>query len=150
MHVAHVGGHSGLLPHPQALAALLERLRARHADQVETCRARSLLEDTLCLAGFYPRSVHGQCRLNQTRDERDGDARHAASRAARPPRSWDYSDPWLCFKAETRRSQTETCAGCMVSCTTPTRSSPRASRSVSPLSLTENVSRVFLASYVLR
>jgi hypothetical protein len=44
----------------------------------------------------------------------------------------------------------ETWAGCMVSLTTPTRSSRKASRSVSPLSLAEKASRVFLASYFLR
>jgi hypothetical protein len=47
------------------------------------------------------------------------------------------------------RSQSETWAGCMVSLTTPTRSSLKASRSVSSLSLAEKTSRVFLASYLL-
>jgi hypothetical protein len=47
------------------------------------------------------------------------------------------------------RSHSETWAGCMISFTTPTRSSLSASRSVSSLSMAEKASRVFLASYVL-
>ena len=39
------------------------------------------------------------------------------------------------------RSHKETCVGCIVSLTTPTRSSLKASRSVSSLSLDENASR---------
>ena len=47
------------------------------------------------------------------------------------------------------RSHSETWAGCMISFTTPTRSSLSASSSVSSLSLAEKASRVFLASYFL-
>jgi hypothetical protein len=48
------------------------------------------------------------------------------------------------------RNHSETYAGCIVSRTSPTRSSLNASRSVSSRSLAEKVSRVFLASYLLR
>src|SRR5919112_1199612 len=48
------------------------------------------------------------------------------------------------------RNHIETWTGCIVSLTTPTRSSLKASRSVSSLSLAEKVSRVFLASYFWR
>jgi hypothetical protein len=61
-----------------------------------------------------------------------------------------YSCPSLLVDAVSGRSHSETCAGCMVPVTTPTRSSSKASRSVSSLSLTEKSSRVFLASYFLR
>jgi hypothetical protein len=47
-------------------------------------------------------------------------------------------------------SHTDTWAGCIVSLTTPTSSPFNASRSVWSLSLAENASRVFLASYLLR
>src|SRR5215211_2255206 len=47
-------------------------------------------------------------------------------------------------------NQSETCVGCIVLLTTVTRSSLRASRSVSRLSVAEKTSRVFLASYFLR
>jgi hypothetical protein len=47
-------------------------------------------------------------------------------------------------------SHKETWAGCMVSLTTPTRSSLSASRSVSLRSLAEKASRVLAASYLLR
>jgi hypothetical protein len=47
------------------------------------------------------------------------------------------------------RNHIETCAGCIVSLTTPTRSSFSASRCVSSRSLAEKASRVFLASYFL-
>jgi hypothetical protein len=79
LHVAHVGGHPGLLPLAQALAARFERFRAPHANEVEARLARTLLQDTPRRAGIYPRSVHGQRRLNQTKDERDGDAMHVVS-----------------------------------------------------------------------
>ena len=46
-------------------------------------------------------------------------------------------------------SHSETCAGCIVSLTTPTRSSLNASRSVSLRNWAEKASRVFLASYLL-
>jgi hypothetical protein len=52
-------------------------------------------------------------------------------------------------RAVSGRSHNETCAGCIVSLTTPTRSSFNTSRSVSSLSLAEKASRVFLASYLL-
>jgi hypothetical protein len=48
------------------------------------------------------------------------------------------------------RNHSETCVGCIVPLTTVTRSSLRASRSVSWLSVAEKASRVFLASYFLR
>ena len=48
------------------------------------------------------------------------------------------------------RNHKETCAGCIVSLTTPTRSLLSAFRSVSSLSLVEKASRVFAASYFLR
>jgi hypothetical protein len=54
------------------------------------------------------------------------------------------------FEAVSGRSHSETCAGCMVSLTTPTRSSLKASRSVSFLSVAEKASRVLAASYLLR
>src|SRR5215213_4575451 len=55
------------------------------------------------------------------------------------------------FRAgESGCNHSETCVGCIVSLTTPTRSSLKASRSVSSLSLAEKASRVFLASYFLR
>src|SRR5215211_6262098 len=47
------------------------------------------------------------------------------------------------------RNHSETCAGCMVSLTTSTRSLLRDSRSVSFFNLVEKASRVFLASYFL-
>src|SRR5215204_7802047 len=53
------------------------------------------------------------------------------------------------FEAASGRSHKETCAGCIVSLTTPTRSSFSASRSVSSRSLVEKASRVFCASYFL-
>ena len=56
----------------------------------------------------------------------------------------------LCFETVSGRSHKETWAGCIVSRTTPTRFSLKASRSVSALSLEEKASRVFLASYFLR
>ena len=49
-----------------------------------------------------------------------------------------------------RRNQSETWAGCIVSLTTITRSSLKASRSVSSRILAEKASRVFIASYFLR
>ena len=48
------------------------------------------------------------------------------------------------------RNHSETWAGCIVSLTTPTRSSLSAARSVSLRSLAEKASRVFTASYFLR
>src|SRR5215208_3232048 len=48
------------------------------------------------------------------------------------------------------RSHNVTCTGCIVSLTTPTRSSLKASRSVSSRSVAENASSVFAASYLLR
>src|SRR5829696_7808949 len=54
------------------------------------------------------------------------------------------------FGTVSGRNHTGTCAGCIVSLTTPTSSLLRASRSVSSLSLAEKASRVFLASYFLR
>jgi hypothetical protein len=54
------------------------------------------------------------------------------------------------FEPVSGRSHRETWVGCIVSLTTTTRSSFRASRSASSLSLVEKVSRVFLASYFLR
>ena len=55
------------------------------------------------------------------------------------------------FEAVSGRSHSrETCAGCIVSLTTPTRSSLRALRSVSSLSFAEKASRVFVASYLRR
>src|SRR3712207_3445246 len=54
------------------------------------------------------------------------------------------------FWAVSGRSHKETWAGCIVSLTTPTRSSLKASRSVSSLSLAEKASRVMAASYLLR
>ena len=54
------------------------------------------------------------------------------------------------FEAVSGRNYTDTCAGCIVSFTTPTSSLFSASRSVSSLSLAEKFSRVFLTSYFLR
>jgi hypothetical protein len=56
---------------------------------------------------------------------------------------------FLSFRAGSAGNHSETCAGCSVSLTTPTRSAFSASRSVSSLSLAEKASRVFLASYFL-
>jgi hypothetical protein len=52
--------------------------------------------------------------------------------------------------SRTGRSQSETCAGCIVSRTTLVRSSLKASRSVSSLSYAEKASRVLAASFFLR
>ena len=49
------------------------------------------------------------------------------------------------FGVVSGRNHTETWAGCIVSLTTPTRSSLKASRSVSSRSVEEKASRVFLA-----
>jgi hypothetical protein len=54
------------------------------------------------------------------------------------------------FEAVSGRSHKETWAGCIVSLTTSTRSSLKASRSVSSLSFAEKASSVFAASYLLR
>src|SRR5215213_3848358 len=56
----------------------------------------------------------------------------------------------LPFKGVSERSQSETCAGCIVSLTTETSSAFSASRSVSSRRVAEKASRVFLASYLLR
>jgi hypothetical protein len=61
-----------------------------------------------------------------------------------------YSCPFLPLGGNSCRSHKETWAGCIVSLTTPTRLSLKASRSVSSLSLAEKASRVFLASYFPR
>jgi hypothetical protein len=55
----------------------------------------------------------------------------------------------LPFRGASGRNHKETYAGCIVSLTTPTRSSLKASRSVSSRSFAEKASRVFLASYFL-
>jgi hypothetical protein len=60
-----------------------------------------------------------------------------------------YSCSALPLGAGSGRSHSETWAGCIVSLTTLTRSSLKASRSVSSLSLAENASRVLAASYFL-
>ena len=54
------------------------------------------------------------------------------------------------FAPESRRSHSEAWAGCIVSLTISTKSTPSLSKSVSSLSLAENASSVFLASYFLR
>src|SRR5215208_7346211 len=54
------------------------------------------------------------------------------------------------FCAGSGRNHKETCAGCIVSLTTPTSSLFSACRSVSSLSFAEKASSVFLASYFLR
>jgi hypothetical protein len=54
------------------------------------------------------------------------------------------------FGAVAGRNHTDTCAGCMVSFTTPNKSLLRDCRSVSFFNLVEKASRVFLASYFLR
>jgi hypothetical protein len=64
--------------------------------------------------------------------------------------SFDQPDTFPFFEAVSGRNQSETWAGCIVSFTTLTRSSLKASRSVSSRSLAEKAPRVFLASYVLR
>src|SRR5215212_7536565 len=56
---------------------------------------------------------------------------------------------FLSFRAGSGCNHKETWAGCIVSLTTPTRSSLRASRSVSSLSAAEKASRVLAASYFL-
>ena len=67
-----------------------------------------------------------------------------------PRRIGRYRTSCLPFGGLSGRNQSETWAGCIVSLTTPTRSSFNASRSVSSLSLEEKASKVFLASYFLR
>ena len=62
----------------------------------------------------------------------------------------DYSGPSLLLGTVSGRSHKETWAGCIVSLTTPTRSSLSASRSVSSLSIAEKASRVLAAWYFLR
>src|SRR5215203_3751056 len=57
---------------------------------------------------------------------------------------------FLSFGAGSGCNHSEAWAGCIVSLTTPTRSSLNASRSVSLRNLAEKSSRVFLASYLLR
>ena len=61
-----------------------------------------------------------------------------------------YSGPSLPLRGSSGRSHNETWEGCIASLTTPTRSSLKASRSVSSLSLAENTSSIFVASYLLR
>jgi hypothetical protein len=61
-----------------------------------------------------------------------------------------YSGPSLPLRGSSGRSHSETWAGCIVSRTTPTKSSLNASRSVSLRNWAEKASRVFLASYFLR
>src|SRR5215211_975455 len=61
-----------------------------------------------------------------------------------------YSGPSLLLGGSSGRSHSETCAGCIVSLTTPTRSSRKVSRSVSFLSLAEKASSVLAASYLRR
>src|SRR5215204_2296745 len=56
---------------------------------------------------------------------------------------------FLSFRAGSGCTHSETCAGCIVSFTTPTRSSLRASRFVSSRSSAAKASRVFLISYFL-
>jgi hypothetical protein len=65
---------------------------------------------------------------------------------AEPVRTRSYSP----CEGLSGRNHKETWAGCIVSFTTPARSSFNASRSVSSLSLAEKASKVFLASYFLR
>jgi hypothetical protein len=62
----------------------------------------------------------------------------------------DHSGLPLLLGSGSGRSHKETCAGCIVSLTTPTRSSLKASRSVSSLSLVEKAFSVFAESYFLR
>ena len=59
------------------------------------------------------------------------------------------SSDFLSFEDFSDRNHKETCAGCIVSLTTPTKSSFNAVRSVSSLSVAEKVSNVLLASYFL-
>jgi hypothetical protein len=54
------------------------------------------------------------------------------------------------FASVSGRNHSETCVGCIVALTTLTRSSLKASRSVSWFSMAEKASNVFLASYLLR
>jgi hypothetical protein len=54
------------------------------------------------------------------------------------------------FEPGSGRSHKETWTGCIASLTTSTKSSLKASRSVSSLSLAEKASKVFLASYLRR
>ena len=64
---------------------------------------------------------------------------------------WEtYSCPLLPLGGGSGRSHKETWAGCIVSATTPTRSSFKASRLVSSLSLAEKAASVLAASYFLR
>ena len=76
------------------------------------------------------------------------DTLRGAENRARIPvgliRLLDHSDASARLGGGSGRSHKETCAGCIVSLTTSTRSSLKASRSVSSLSLAEKASRVFL------
>ncbi len=63
---------------------------------------------------------------------------------------FDQPDTSPLFEAVSGRSHNETCAGCIVSPTTPTTSLVSASRSVSSRNLAEKASKVFAASYFLR
>src|SRR5215204_4791305 len=76
-----------------------------------------------------------------------GEARHLTTMGIRTVAGYCPCPPFEVFSG---RSHSETCAGCIVSLTTPTRLPLNASRSVSSLSFAEKASRVFLASYFLR
>jgi hypothetical protein len=67
VHVAHVGGHSRLLPLPQTLAALTQRLSARHAYEVEASLSRPLCENAprLCLVLYWSHAA--DCTLGAQR-----------------------------------------------------------------------------------
>jgi hypothetical protein len=85
----------------------------------------------------------------RTVDEGVRATRHTLGKHPLGP-SFDQPDASSFFEAVSGRSHNETCSGCIVSLTTLVKSSLKASRSVSSLSLAEKASRVFLASYLLR
>jgi hypothetical protein len=88
----------------------------------------------------YPAATTRACNAHQP---------HAHARALLGA-SFDQPGTSSFFEAVSGRSHSETWAGCIVSRTTVTRSSLKASRSVSSLSLAEKAWSVFAASYLLR
>jgi hypothetical protein len=88
-------------------------------------------------------------RITQTGDARVERYRGVGGlESLREPRNCFSVCPLI--EAVSVRSHRETWAGCIVSLTTPRRSSLNESRSAFFLSVDEKVSRVFLASYFLR
>src|SRR5919107_5617890 len=109
--------------------------------------------------GQYQESSGGHCPsrrrlvpqgLNEEGNEAHGERQQGNVRKRR--RHYQHYSGQACspFEGVSGRSHSETWAGCIVSATTPTRSSLRASRSVSSRKRAEKALRVFAASYFLR